>query len=289
MGSVRVAIGDVEVIGLSDGRDHIASPATYFPTVPDPDWDPYRRLYPELFVTSDAFNWSFFCYLLRSPGLTLLVDAGIGPADTPESRHHHTSGRLLAEMAEVGVRARDVDKVLLTHLHGDHVGWCVTDRDGHRGPTFANARYYAHEADWQAFAAAADPAIAAYAYVRDMLRPLETEGQLELVSGSGCTVTAGVDLVHCPGHTPGSMAVTVASAGAAGMFVGDAMAHPAQIHEPDWPYVFDVDQALARRSRRQLVEQLDQPGLVLGAGHFGLGRIVLDHGAPGWLAVPASP
>ncbi len=202
---------------------------------------------------------------------------------------HNTSGRLLAELAAAGVRPRDVDFVLLTHLHGDHVGWCVSDRDGERGPTFGRARYLAHEADWKAFSAPEDPSIAAYAYVGDMLRPLETAGQLELVSGMGRTVTPDVDLVHCPGHTPGSMAVTVSSAGGAGLFWGDAMAHPAQLNEPGWDYVFDVDKAQARQSRRQLVERLDRPGVVMGAGHFGLGQLVLDNGAPRWVAVPASP
>jgi glyoxylase-like metal-dependent hydrolase (beta-lactamase superfamily II) len=288
MGSTRVSIGDVEVIALSDGQDRIASPARYFPGVPDAAWEPYRRLYPDLFASPTAFNWHFFCYLLRSRGKTLLVDAGIGPGDTPESIHHNTSGRLPAAMAAVGVRPRDIDVVILTHLHGDHVGWCVSDHSGTRGPTFDHARYVAHEADWNAFASPVDPRVSGYAYVHDLLRPLATEGQLDLVSGEGRTLTADVDLVHCPGHTPGSMAVAITSAGAAGLLWGDAIAHPAQLDEPEWDYLFDVDKPMARQSRARLVQRLDGPGAIIGAGHFGLRRLVVGDGMQRWRPVRAS-
>jgi glyoxylase-like metal-dependent hydrolase (beta-lactamase superfamily II) len=285
MGATRIQIGDVEVMGLSDGQDKLATPAKYFPLVPDAAWEPYRRIYPGLFVTPTEFNWNYFCYILRSRGQTILVDAGIGPADTPESVLHNTTGRLLDEMAAAGVRLQDIDKVVLTHLHGDHVGWCVTTQSGRHGPTFPRARYVAHQADWRAFGEPQHPALLPYAYVAHMLRPLETEGRLDLVSQAEANVTSEVRVVHCPGHTPGSMVVVISSAGQGGFLWGDAITHPAQLAEPDWDYFFDVDKLGARRSRTRMLQQLDTPGMVVGAGHFGLGRVRWLDGRRAWQAV----
>ncbi len=130
-------------------------------------------------------------------------------------------------------------------------------------------------------------------YCRDMLGPLETEASSESRQWARARVTADVDLVHCPGHTPGEHGGRRLHRPESRRHVlGDAMAHPAQIHEPDWRLrLRSSTKRDARRSRRQLVEQLDKArSWSCGAGHFGLGRTrrsTTEH--PRWLAVPASP
>ena len=212
------------------------------------------------------------------------MDAGIGPATAPESRAHAWEGHLLGGMQAVGVSPEDVNLVILTHLHPDHVGWCVTV--GKRGPrpTFANARYVAHQADWDAFNRPEVQSLFPYSYFDETVRPLHEQGQLDLVRDADVVVSDGIRLLHSPGHTPGSMVVLLSSGGRAGLLWGDAIAHPAQLAEPDWEYVFDMDKSEARRSRGELIARLNEHDAI-GAGHFALGRFIWRDGIRAWAPV----
>jgi glyoxylase-like metal-dependent hydrolase (beta-lactamase superfamily II) len=193
----------------------------------------------------------FNCVLVRLADATVLVDTGVGPQ--PREFLPEAEPKLTAELAAKGVTPADVDIVVHTHLHVDHVGW-----DG----AFPNARYFVHEDDWAFFMSEESLA------ERPHLERVRTLKQVELVNGE-TEVVAGVRLVPSPGHTPGHMSVVAGST----VLLGDAVVHPLQVADPELVYVSDHDAATAAATRRRLLGELADEGADVIAGHFhGIGR-----------------
>jgi len=134
--ATRVRIGAAEITGLVD-RQHRLSPDWHYPDVPAEAWRPYQEL-----LSDEAFA------LLNADDRTLLIDTGWGPRHAPPGAPA-TPARLPEELAEVGATMDDVDLVVFTHLHADHVGWNLRYEDERPvGPNFANARYLVPADDW---------------------------------------------------------------------------------------------------------------------------------------------
>src|SRR5256714_7479846 len=136
-----VRVGNVEILALSDGKLEFDL-CNFFPTIPEARWDPYEAALTE----EHKVRFNLGSYLIRSGGRTILVDTGLGPrpADTPDVPW----GELLRDFKAKGVRPEDVDMVVMTHLHRDHVGWNLTSKSGKYAPTFPKARYWMSKKDW---------------------------------------------------------------------------------------------------------------------------------------------
>jgi len=171
------------------------------------------------------------------------------------------------------VRPDEIDLVFFTHLHPDHVGWNLTE-DGR--PRFPNARYTVHRADWDTFQLAEVQQAFPFSYVDETLTPLQALGMLDLLDGEH-TLTPEVTAIPAPGHTPGHMALLISSAGEKALLVGDAMATPAQVTEPDFKFLFDGDPDAAVATRKSLLDRIEADGMRLAGCHFptpGWGHIV---------------
>jgi glyoxylase-like metal-dependent hydrolase (beta-lactamase superfamily II) len=290
----RMTVGNVEVTHLYDlVADFGMTLDQLFPTVTAEAWEPYRRAYPSLFGEGNAWRYHAGCYLIRSRGRTILVDTGVGPSSLGLATWLGTGGELPERLRAAGVSPEDVETVVFTHLHPDHVGWNLQQEDGQYRPTFSRARYMAHRADWETFhrpevQAALDGM--APAYVQQTLTPLEALGALDLIDGER-SLTEEVTLLHTPGHTPGSMSLLITSESKRAIIVGDAIAHPAQVEHPEWGSAFDFDGETALRTRNQLLDRIEAEGLTLTACHFpepGFGRVVRLEGRRCWQA-PSPP
>jgi glyoxylase-like metal-dependent hydrolase (beta-lactamase superfamily II) len=273
-----ITIGNVTVTSVSDGRIEFA-PSEFFPSVSSAQWEPYRdQLTPEGDI---ALNVGSF--LLRSEGKTVLVDTGLGGSDAGMTGA--VFGLLMDDMRDKGVRAGDVDLVVITHLHRDHVGWNLVRDDGVVRPTFPNARYLVPKADWDIFTRR--DGMAAFAYIREQVTPLEDLGVLDLMEGER-EITGELTALPAPGHTPGHTCLVVSSQGERGVILGDAAHHPAQAHETDWSPRADTDPDVSRVTRRQLLDRIEQDGAVAASGHFpapGFGRFVRLEGRRYWQAL----
>ena len=171
----------------------------------------------------------------------------------------------------------EVTDVLFTHLHEDHIGWAV--RDGHI--TFPRATYRASQADVDHF-------------VTDQQRN-EAEGHvLDIIgahiapwaTGSQTTIVPGIDQFAAPGHTPGSSVVVLSSGDQRAMLLGDVVHCPVQLVDDEWAGLFDVDPALARRTRNALARELEgDPTLVAGTHFPGIqfGRLISGQGKRRWV------
>ena len=260
-------VGKLLIEPVHDGvaREKARVLLSYTGTEQDP-WAPHRR-----FLDDDGtLELAMGGFLVRTGERLVLVDAGVGRIDNPK----YEGGALLRSLAELGVTPADVTDVVLTHLHFDHVGWATQ-----RGEVvFPRATYRCHAADWSHFVDGPAPEAGS---VRK-LSPLA--GQLELFDAD-TTLAPGIDVRHAPGHTPGSAIVIVSSGEERAVLLGDVVHCPVEMMEDDWQMIFDVDPALAARTREALARELEGTDVPVAAAHFpGLrfGRLLRGTGRRGW-------
>ncbi len=150
MDPVTRTIGTATVVALTDGEGLFYQPLRdAFPDVPDETWDRSAAVDPQAHAPDGGWRLQFRCFGVRLPDdRVILVDAGIGPVDSPAAAWAPVPGVLPAHLEAAGINPGQVDTVVLTHLHTDHIGWAVV-RDGEDGrrPYFANARYVLQQAE----------------------------------------------------------------------------------------------------------------------------------------------
>ena len=278
MPDYTITVGDVEVTSLSDGQMEFSA-RELFPTVPGEAWKPYRdQLTPDGQISLNVGS-----FLLRSQGTTVLVDTGLGKSS--QGFQDYTWALLLKDMNAKGIRPEEIDLVVITHLHGDHVGWNLTWDNDACSPTFPNARYWIPRADWNAYAG--ESANRVSRYITEQVLPLERLGLLELMDGAE-VFTGEITALSTPGHTPGHTSILIVSKGERGVILGDAAHVPAQVQEVDWSPRADTDPELSRATRRTLLDGIERDDSVLISGHFpapGFGRILRVIDRRYWLAL----
>ena len=266
-----VKVGNVEIVQLLDIEMGFPF-SNVFPNLSEEQLQPWLDQYPRSGTSIDRMRTNAQCFVLRSGGETLLIDTGLGPG--PFERMGGAAGNLVPDMRAQGIEPESVDRVVFSHLHGDHVGWSVSDG----AATFPNARYLVPEVDWEYFRdasrASSNPHIAA------QVEPLEALGVMELVSGEQA-LTDEITAIPTPGHTPGHQSFVISSAGERAVLIADVAHHPRQVHDTDPSPAFDVDGTLSAATRKELMERLEADGSLVAACHFpypGLGRIVRVEG-----------
>ena len=279
MASGKIRVGNTEVFICSDG---ILEPPleVHFPSVSAEEMAPYFERYPETRSAQGNLLGRMGFFILRSGGKNILVDTGAGPG--PVEALGGVEGRLPDELEEQGVRADEIDTVVLTHLHVDHVGWNLAS-DGK--PFFPKARYVVSQADWDFFSNPERWKV--FPYLEAVVMPLQELGVLDLVTGEH-SITDEVTTFPTPGHTPGHISLLIVSAGERGIVLGDVSGHPAQVTEPDWVSSFDTDPDLARETRKRVHDRIEAEGMTVMAGHFptrGVGRFVRLEGRRYWQAL----
>ncbi len=276
MPSSKITIGNVEITSLTDGILEFDL-CNFFPAIPEEDWSPYHNhLTPE-----HKARFNLACFLVRSDGQTIVVDTGLGPkpADAPETPW----GELLKDFENNGLRPEDVNMVVLTHLHRDHVGWNLQSLSGKYLPTFPNARYRFSAKDWEA-CRNPDLVETRFPNAPECVWPLEELGVMDLVDGEQA-LTSELTTLPTPGHTPGHMSIMVNSQGERGLILGDVLHNTVQVHETDWVSRADMDPEQTRTTRQAMMERLEQEGLTVAAVHLpapGFGKVVRLQGRRVW-------
>lgn len=218
---------------------------------------------------------SFHGFVIRSPRLTIVVDTCNGnhkPRPDKPWQNMRTSTNYLSNLARVGVRPEDVDIVLCTHLHGDHVGWNTELRDGRWTPTFPNARYLMSRRDYDYFAmkesALAQRTPSAFS---DSVLPVIEAGRAEFVDFADSThrsVDDNIWIEPAPGHTPGHVTVHVKRRDHRAVLSGDIIHHPIQFFEPHLSNNGDVDPLEAQATRHRLLQFSAESRAILMTAHF---------------------
>ena len=271
---MRWKIGDVHITRIQEleapGLDWLLPDATV-ENLKTIDW-----IRP--FVSSDGKALaSVHALVVEAPDRTVVVDTCVGndkQRSIPFWNELQTG--FLADFEASGTALEDIDAVVCTHLHIDHVGWNTRLVDGRWQPTFPKARYLLGRTEWEHWSQAEDADTRQI--LGDSVRPVFDAGQVDLVE-SDHRLCDEIWLEPTPGHTPGHVSVRIASRGEQAVITGDLMHHPCQIAHPDWCAVVDSDRDQALETRRSfLARYADTPTLVIGTHFAGptAGRLVRD-------------
>lgn len=212
-------------------------------------------------------------YLVRTRHHTILIDTCIGCHKSDDQIPEWQDRRdetWLHNLEATGVGPGDIDYVFCTHLHLDHCGWNTQLIDGRWVPTFPNAKYIIARAEYVACEAGGSVDF------QENVLPVMEAKQAVLVE-TDYALDDQVWLVPTPGHTPGHVAVNIASQGQNAVMSGDLIINPIQLAHPDWGPNSDYDRAVSAVTRKTFLDlHCDTDTLVLTA-HFPLpsvGRVV---------------
>lgn len=273
----HITLGDVTITRVREYFGPVEmTPAAFFPESPKEVWNDGAAWLAPHFLNPETniVNSAIQTWLLRSGGKNILVDTGVGNHKerpyAPVWSHLETD--FLARLARAGVRPEDVDIVINTHLHVDHVGW-NTYLDGRNWvPTFPRATYLMSKDDFDFWNPenGYKPLLGRgnQNVFEDSVAPVFQAGQTLLWENSH-HIDADLRLDAAPGHTPGSSVLTLTSGTDRAVFVGDMLHNPVQILEPDANSCFCEDPAGARATRREVLGwAADNNALVIPA-HLG--------------------
>ena len=263
-----VQLGSLVLQPVSDGVLRL-DPASIFAEAPPDEWrqrvalDEHGRV--ELALT---------CLLVSVGDRRILVDTGFG------SRPDNLAvGHLKEALAQVGVSPAEIDTVVVSHPHGDHIGGATSGSGDAVRLSYPGARYWLGQADWDHYG---QPHVLAQGGLVDKLLPLKNADRLDLAD-SEQEIAPGVRLLPLPGHTPGHMGVVFTSGQEMAIYVGDLLHHPLQVEHPEWSPTFDALPPLSRETRRKLLERARRDGSLVLTYHLpfpGIGHI----GASGWIS-----
>ncbi|MFG2669084.1 MBL fold metallo-hydrolase [Streptomyces sp. NPDC048387] len=269
-------LGDVEIIRVIEDRAPFAAARDLVPQSgaevwkENEDWLAPDHWQPD----TDLAVLALQTWVLRSGGRTVLVDTGAGNGrERPGSPlFHQRRGDFMGRLAAAGVRPEDVDVVVNTHLHADHVGWNTRDADGEWVPAFPRARYLLPAADDTCFGPRGGYGDGARPVDRlvyeDSIAPVHRSGQAVLWEDSH-RIDARLTLEAAPGHTPGSSVLRLESGTDRAVFVGDLLHSPVQVLKPSCNSCFCVDAAQAADSRRRILGRAAQRRELVVPAHFG--------------------
>lgn len=213
---------------------------------------------------------SFHAFLVRTPDKVILIDTCFGAGrEMPSPSFSNLDRTFMDNLAAAGVQPADIDIVMCTHMHYDHVGWNTQDENGRWVPTFPNARYLYSAKDFEICKTKAEAGDPHYFHFADTILPPVQAGLVDFIDATeGYRLCEEVSLISTPGHSPDHFSVCISSQGQDAVITGDIMHNPVQCAYPDNQPVADEDQPMAVQTRRKFLERFaDQPVLVLGT-HF---------------------
>ncbi len=275
-------IGKTTVSRIEELTGPLFDPVMFFPDYDPAVFEKHRDwIYPgHVDRDSGRIIASIHSWLIQTPHHKILIDSCVGNDKDrmPFRDWHHMQTPWLRNLEAAGASPEQVDYVMCTHLHVDHVGWNTRLADGQWVPTFPNAEYIFSRTEFEFWQAQREKDDAetfseinqktfddSVLPIMDLARLIE--GEAEIID----------DLLHidpAPGHTPGS--ITVDLAGGAALFTGDIMHHPIQVYEPHWNSAFCELPEQARETRRKVLERCEAHDTLMMPAHFGpsfVGRV----------------
>lgn len=207
--------------------------------------------------TEEVFGLN--CLLIDSGNEKILIDTGGGGG------FQSTAGRLSENLEAEGIKRADIDRIVVTHGHIDHVGGCFDSRGM---PVFPNARYITSESEWEFWLSKpADDKFETWLFSTARKRFLPIRAQFELVD-DGAEILPGINIILAPGHTPGNIIVDISSGGKRLLCIGDIIHSQQEFLRPHYLSLFDISHEQALRTREKILTDVVKSGTLVYACHF---------------------
>lgn len=256
----------LEFVGPTHDADIMLPALTAEQLTSNRDW-----LYPKYWSpANNRIVLSMHLNVIKAGSEIVIIDAGCGnfKRRPPSPSQDNLNTPILDWLRAIGCPPEKVNHVVLTHLHGDHVGWNTVLRDGRWVPTFPNATYYFPKGDWdhfsKRFSSGKDPKGFA-----DSVLPIADANLMKLIN-AGDEVAGVLTSIAAPGHTPGQLVYTMRAGDETCLFTADTMHHPIQVLYPHVSSRACEDTDLAHRTRISILEFAADTGCdVLPAHYFG--------------------
>ena len=261
---IEFNIGDIRAFVLSDGfMEDPLDPGIMFPDVTSGE---FKQVVDEYQIDTESVRMDRNILFFEIPGKRILVDTGVG---------HAWDGELLERLEDIGIAPDEIDHVIFTHCHGDHIAGSVNKE---KKLIFPNAQYYMWKTEWEFWSdserygehkeyPANHPTLKATSLMSDKITLVVEEGEL----------FPGVSVIQAAGHTMGHMALMIESELDKLLVIGDAFLYPFQFEYSDWCTPYDRYPEILIKSRDKLLELAGREEAEILAYHFpfpGLGYAV---------------
>ena len=264
-------LGATTLQRIVESEEGILPPTEIYGECTQAHLDEHRRWLVPRFqdAASGLLIISIQSFLVRQDGLNILVDTCGGNDKERKRPHFHKQNRpWLDTLRKAGIGPEDIDIVLCTHLHVDHVGWNTRLENGRWVPTFPKARYLVSQREWD-YWRNAGPAVLERTgdFLSDAVLPIIQSGQADFV-GDAHAIKSDISLEPAYGHTPGQLMMRIGSGGGQALLCADLMHHPLQIKYPEWSTRFCVDPTMARQTRMNFLNDNANSGRLVFPTHF---------------------
>jgi glyoxylase-like metal-dependent hydrolase (beta-lactamase superfamily II) len=267
-------LGDLEIHRAIESEVPIFDTFTFFPDATrdvveaNKDWLMPRYIDPKTIEIILCIQ----SYIIKTSHHTILVDTCVGNHKSRPARPswHMQNAPFIEELANVGVHPEEVDFVLCTHLHVDHVGWNTKLVDGRWIPTFPNAKYIFSRNEYELWESRHEngEAVPVPLVYEDSVLPIVEAGQAIIVEDTH-QIDDGMWLEPAPGHTPGHVMLNLKSREETALMSGDAIHHPIQLIRPEWSSRACEDPHMSAVSRTKMLERVADTNTLLCPAHFG--------------------
>jgi glyoxylase-like metal-dependent hydrolase (beta-lactamase superfamily II) len=268
--SLTIKAGDLTIHRIIEQETTFLSALEMLPTL-TPDVLAENRAWMQAAKALDAKDVLILCfqsYVVKTPHHTILIDSCIGndkPRPNRPNWNMKTDDSYMRALAAAGISVGDIDYVMCTHLHVDHVGWNTRLENGRWVPTFPKAKYVfaKTEFDYWIETNAKTPVPP----IVDSVMPI-VEAKRHEVVGDEHAIGDHVRILPTPGHTPGHSAFRLGRGKDDAVFSGDLIHSPIQALYPEMSMKFDVDQAAAAKTRRSFLERYCDTDTLCCTAHF---------------------
>jgi glyoxylase-like metal-dependent hydrolase (beta-lactamase superfamily II) len=266
----QIKLGDTTIHRVVEQEGAWFDAFNFFPTLTKELFEENRSWLEPKYFSDNKIVLCVQSYLVRTPHHNILVDSCVGNHKPRPARPMWSmmeSDRYEKNLAATGVSVADIDYVMCTHLHVDHVGWNTRLENGRWVPTFPKAKYLFADRELAFWTEREKEDATRCPWVTDSVLPIVEAKRAELVK-SDHMLNDLVQLIPTPGHTIDHYSVQVGKAGQDAVITGDMIHSPLQARYPEMGMFVDYDSTQSGRSRRDLFGKLCDSATVLCTAHF---------------------